>query len=123
MPKLTPAGKDAWISELKPVAAMYVDQYAAYEVGMNMAKAAKSIDEKKKAAEAQGYEVGSDLAFKTFWKDGFTAETAHKDFRVHLGGRVHADAGWFAPDSNLESLGGPAGWQDGAEFRRLRLLW
>ncbi|MBI3466571.1 MAG: hypothetical protein HY000_26455 [Planctomycetes bacterium] len=78
-------------------------------------------EDKEKEADAPGYEVGSDLAFKTFWKEGFSAETANKDFRVHVGGRVHADAGWFAPDDNLQSLAGPAGWLDGADFRRLRL--
>jgi phosphate-selective porin OprO/OprP len=81
----------------------------------------KADEQKKKEADAQGHEVGSDLAFKTFWKDGFNAETANKDFRVHFGGRVHVDAGWFDPDKNLESLAGPAGWLDGADFRRIRL--
>jgi phosphate-selective porin OprO/OprP len=80
----------------------------------------KEDEQKKKDADARGYEVGSDLAFKTFWKDGFVAETANKDFRVHIGGRVHVDAGWFDPDENLESLAGPAGWLDGADFRRIR---
>jgi eukaryotic-like serine/threonine-protein kinase len=50
--QVTPAGKDVWIAELKPVATMYVDQFTAYEVGMERAKAAKTIDEKKAAAAA-----------------------------------------------------------------------
>ncbi len=81
----------------------------------------KAEEQKKKELETEGYEVGTDLNFKTFWKDGFVAETANKDFRVHFGGRLHTDAAWFAPGANLEPLTGPAGWQDGADFRRLRL--
>jgi phosphate-selective porin OprO/OprP len=75
---------------------------------------------RKRAADAAGYEVGGDLNFRTFWKDGFTAETAHKDFRVHFGGRVHGDVAWFAPDAHLNQAF-PNQWNDGAEFRRLRL--
>src|SRR5262249_11782889 len=78
-------------------------------------------EQKKQQLEQEGYEVRSDLNFKTFWRDGLNAETANKDFRVHFGGRLHVDAAWFNPDSNLESLPGPGGWQDGADFRRLRL--
>jgi phosphate-selective porin OprO and OprP len=81
----------------------------------------KEEELKKKEADERGHVVGGDLAFKTFWKDGFVAETANKDFRVHFGGRAHVDAGWFDPDENLQSLAGPAGWLDGADFRRLRL--
>jgi phosphate-selective porin OprO and OprP len=88
----------------------------------------KEKDDKKKAddaakkaqEEAEGYEVGSDLNMKAFWRDGFTAETANKDFRVHVGGRLQADFGWFDPDNGLRNAF-PGGWNDGADIRRARL--
>lgn len=73
----------------------------------------------KKEAEEKGYEVGSDLSMKGGWRDGFTAETPGKDYRVHLGGRFQADAGFFAPSDGLKRAF-PDAWQDGADFRRLR---
>lgn len=74
----------------------------------------------KKEAEEKGYEVGSDLSMKGGWRDGFTAETPGRDYRVHFGGRFQADAGWFAPSAGLQRAF-PQAWQDGADFRRLRL--
>ena len=99
----------------------------------------KEKDEKKQAdAEAQkaakeaaGYEVGSDLDLKTTWRDGFNAETANKDFRIHIGGKMQQDYGFFDPDSNLRTAfpagtaaapgPGPNAWQDGADLRRARI--
>ena len=62
----------------------------------------------------------SDTAFKTTWKDGFVAETANKDFRIHIGGRFQEDFGWFAPN-NAVNQALPGGFQDGADIRRARL--
>lgn len=45
----SPMGKDAWISELKPVAAAYLDQYTALEMAIDRAKTAKTLDQKKGA--------------------------------------------------------------------------
>jgi phosphate-selective porin OprO and OprP len=70
--------------------------------------------------EAGGYVVGSDTVFKTSWQDGFVAQTANKDFRVHIGGRFQEDFGWFAP-SNSVNKAIPGGFEDGADIRRARL--
>ena len=99
----------------------------------------KEKDDKKKAddalkkmeKEAAGYEVGSDLNLKTTWRDGFNAETENKDFRIHIGGKMQNDYGFFAPDANLRTAfpagtaaapgPGPNAWQDGADLRRARI--
>lgn len=92
----------------------------------------KADDAAKKAAEeAAGYEIGSDLNLKTFWRDGFLAETANKDFRVHIGAKIQNDFAWFNPDDNLRTAfptgtpaapgPGPNAWNDGADLRRARV--
>ena len=50
-----------------------------------------------KAGEAaeEPYEIGTDKVFKPAWKDAFQAESAHKDFRVKIGGRTQVDASAF----------------------------
>ena len=53
--------------------------------------------QEKNAAKAAPEEGKAELGFKTRWQDGFVAETANKDFRVHLGGRFQEDFGWFSP--------------------------
>ena len=44
-----PAGADAWIAGLKPVAANYLEQFTGFQMASDRAKAAKSIEEKKAA--------------------------------------------------------------------------
>jgi len=48
----TPAGKDAWVADLKPLATDYVEQYTAYKMGADRVKTAKSLDEKKALVKA-----------------------------------------------------------------------
>lgn len=57
---------------------------------------------KARASAPDRYEVGSDKALKSTWKDGFQGESAHKDFRVKVGGRTQVDAVGFsaAPGPN-----------------------
>ncbi len=38
-----------------------------------------------------GYEVGSDLKMTGSWRNGLQFESANKDFRMHIGGRVQYD--------------------------------
>jgi phosphate-selective porin OprO and OprP len=80
--------------------------------------AANGAEKEEKAAGANV--VGADPVFKTTWKDGFVAETANKDFRVHIGGRFQEDFGWFAPN-NAVNQAIPGGFADGADIRRARL--
>ncbi len=94
-------------------------------------EAKKAAGAAKKVQEAsEGYEIGSDFNLKTTWRDGFFAETAHKDFQIHIGGKLQNDYGWFAPDTNLRNAfptgtpaapgPGPSAWNDGADLRRAR---
>jgi phosphate-selective porin OprO/OprP len=97
--------------------------------------------EKKEAASKadQGYRVGSDLAFKASWQDGFTYSTANKDFTGHIGGWIQYDNVWFDQSHTLVTapgarpgkaqgvasgvaLGGIGDLSDGTFFRRVRLM-
>jgi hypothetical protein len=64
--------------------------------------------------------VGSDLAFKASWDDGFVARTANDDFRFHVGGRAQQDWGAFWPNAHFNQAF-PGGWDPGADFRSLRI--
>jgi len=44
-----PAGKDAWVADLKPIADDRLNQYTAYEKAVNQTKAAKTLEQKKAA--------------------------------------------------------------------------
>src|SRR5262249_26207363 len=53
------------------------------------------------------------------WTDGLIAETADKDFRVHVGGRFDFDSGWYSVPTNVQnSLNTPL--LDGTDLRRFR---
>jgi phosphate-selective porin OprO and OprP len=70
------------------------------------------------------YEVGSDLGLRSLWDNGLTEESAHKDFRVKVGGRTQIDSSAFsaAPGPNqLPYEGGlDPGLSDTVNFRRAR---
>jgi phosphate-selective porin OprO and OprP len=78
--------------------------------------------EEKKSDEP--YEVGSDLGLRSLWDNGLTEESAHKDFRVKVGGRTQIDSSAFsaAPGPNqLPYEGGlDPGLSDTVNFRRAR---
>ena len=78
-------------------------------------------DEKK---SDEPYEVGSDLGLRSLWDKGLTEESAHKDFRVKVGGRTQIDSSAFsaAPGPNqLPYEGGlDPGLSDTVNFRRAR---
>jgi len=57
---------------------------------------------------------------RAYWKDGLRFETGDKAFQAHVGGRFHADWGFFTEDEGLNDAFG--GFEDGAEFRRARLM-
>jgi phosphate-selective porin OprO and OprP len=62
---------------------------------------------------------GDDLQMNAYWKDGLEIATADKNFRVHVGGRVQLDAGWFDADQNVQdNINVP--YQNGVDFRRAR---
>jgi phosphate-selective porin OprO/OprP len=84
-------------------------------------KKAEKKDEKK---SDEPYEVGSDLGLRSLWDNGLTEESAHKDFRVKVGGRTQIDSSAFsaAPGPNqLPYEGGlDPGLSDTVNFRRAR---
>lgn len=74
------------------------------------------------AKKREFVEVGSDLTVKGSWRpgtwrDGLYFDTPNKDFSLHVGGRVHWDAGWFTTSSDKAM---PA-YNDAMGFRRARL--
>jgi phosphate-selective porin OprO/OprP len=68
------------------------------------------------------YEVGKQLEFRAVWRNGLVMETEDKAFRVHVGGRMHMDGGWWIADEDLQfGPGGVGPLEDGANFRRARI--
>ncbi|MFL5245205.1 MAG: OprO/OprP family phosphate-selective porin [Gemmataceae bacterium] len=56
------------------------------------------------------------------WKDGLLVSSSNDDFRVHVGGLMHFDAGWNAAGNSVQfGSGGIGELQDGAYFRRANL--
>lgn len=84
-------------------------------------KKADAKSDAKPAEAPKPYEVGSDLVLKTMWKDGFYAETANKDFKVHIGGRLHHDWVFFDQDPELRADTSIGDLDDGVFFRRMRV--
>lgn len=67
------------------------------------------------------YEIGSDLKMMANWKNGLEVESKNHDFRVHIGGRVQFDVGWYHPDESVQqSLPITNKFRDGVDFRRGR---
>jgi phosphate-selective porin OprO/OprP len=86
-------------------------------------KKKKEEEQKKKEAEEAWFAVGSDLGLKTSWRYGLYAETAHKDFKVHVGGRTQFDAVWMGANQEVQfGPGGTGRIDDGVNFRRGRFL-
>lgn len=61
-------------------------------------------------------------AMSTKWNYGLEAESADKEFRVHVGGRVQLDGTWYDADDAIQfGPGGLGEFQDAVNFRRARL--
>lgn len=68
------------------------------------------------------YVVGKQLDLRGFWKNGMWLESADRAFRVHVGGLIHAEAGWWAAEEQvMTGPGGVGPLNDGAQIRRARL--
>lgn len=87
------------------------------------AKAKEEAAKAAKAAEDAGHKVGSDLKLSTRWNynNGFTAETANKDFAIHIGGRMNFDTVFWDQDAFLKDPGQVGTLDDGMFFRRARI--
>jgi phosphate-selective porin OprO/OprP len=76
---------------------------------------AKKEEAKKAEKKAEFVEVGSDLNFKTTFKDGISFATPDNAFKFHVGGRFHLDAGQFDQTDTFPN------YDDAVNFRRLRM--
>ena len=66
-------------------------------------------------------DAADDHTLTARWNNGFVAETADKDFRIHLGGRLDFDNCWFAQDDNILIGASPdQRMRDGTLMRRAR---
>lgn len=61
--------------------------------------------------------------FEAVWNNGLFFQTPNKDFVAHVGGTVHADGAWYSAGSGLQQFpGGTGRFNDGANFRRIRIF-
>lgn len=72
------------------------------------------------SSASEPHEVGSDLNLKASWRNGLEIESAHKDFRIHVGGRTQFDAIWLDASAGALDGAGGAGEGDSLNFRRAR---
>lgn len=80
------------------------------------------LEQEAQDKQDKSYQVGKQVDFRAYWKNGPWLETADKAFRFHVGGLLHADAGWWkAEDQVMNGPGGVGPLNDGADFRRARL--
>ena len=95
---------------------------AGMDAGSKDAKKDAKKDEKK---PEEPYEVGSDLGMTAKWNYGLQAESAHKDFRVNVGGRIQMDQVAFTEGpgpAQPQDQGGLAPLlRNAIDFRRARL--
>lgn len=57
------------------------------------------------------------------WNNGFTLESAEKDFRLKFGGRMMVDHAYLFQDRGLDQSFGPLASKSGTEIRRARLVF
>ncbi len=84
----------------------------------------QSSQPKGDSDQPNGYEVGSDLKMTATWRNGVQFESANKDFRFHVGGRLQWDVSLFDNDPKLlvsPSKGGIGPEPDSTQFRRARI--
>src|SRR5207247_8077942 len=76
----------------------------------------KADEAKKKEEEAKGYEIGSDLKLAATWNNGLVLQNEHKDFRVHIGGRINYDTVFWNQDRKSTRLNSSHEWISYAVF-------
>ncbi|MCI0640843.1 MAG: OprO/OprP family phosphate-selective porin [Gemmataceae bacterium] len=94
-----------------------IDARAIEGIVSNYLQSQAKKEEAKKAAGPEYKEVGKDLNMTAKWSNGITFESPLKDFKVHVGGRVHYDMGWHHPDPR----GNFPNYFDATGFRRARM--
>lgn len=87
-----------------------------------VAEPAKSDTSGAESDAASETATGAETKGMTFrWSDGLLGETSDKAFRIHIGGRIDWDNGWFSAPANVQnSLNTPL--LDGTDLRRFRFL-
>ncbi len=98
------------------------------------AKKKQDEEKKKQEADAKGYEAGSDLSLAGTWDNGLVFLTPHKDWRIHVGGRLQFEPVFWDQPGYLKGPapgnggvpaqppgGGVGPLDDGMFFRRVRL--
>ena len=96
------------------------DRITLLEQRLNEQQAQQNSD----FAAPQGYEVGSDLKMSATWRNGVQFQSAHNDFRFHVGGIIQFDIAMFANDDALlvpPAVGGIGPQPDSLDLRRVRL--
>lgn len=97
-----------------------VESVGANAGGLTREQVEKIVEERLRAIRAESTSQGPGL--RTYWRNGFIAESEDKAFRLHLGGLMHMEGGWWRASDGL--MNGPDGvgpLNDGAAFRRARL--
>jgi phosphate-selective porin OprO/OprP len=61
----------------------------------------------------------ADTTLRLYWKEGLRMETADKQFKLKIGGRIMNDWAWFDVDDEIDAVAGEN--ENGTEFRRARL--
>jgi phosphate-selective porin len=85
----------------------------AWEIAGGDSKAPQTSTTKENAQSNDGF------SWKFKWENGLVFETSDKDFRIHIGGRVDWDSGWYSAPANVQSsLNTPL--EDGTDLRRFR---
>lgn len=82
-------------------------------------------EQKKQAAAAEGYEVGSNRSLSAVWDEKGTLRfiSPNKDFNIHLGALAQFDSVWWNQPQKLKSPSnvGVDKLVDGSDFRRVRI--
>ncbi|HEX4413798.1 MAG TPA: porin [Lacipirellulaceae bacterium] len=110
--------------EATPTLSGLEDRINALEKSLKKANAPKADSSKDESGIVGPYEVGSDTKMNASWKNGVVFESAHKDFRFHIGGRVQWDISAFDNDPALlvaPAAGGIGPQPDSTQFRRARI--
>jgi phosphate-selective porin OprO/OprP len=59
--------------------------------------------------------------FRVYWKNGLRFDSADKQFKLKIGGRIMNDWAWIDEDSDFTAGGGSADYDNNTQFRRARL--
>jgi phosphate-selective porin OprO/OprP len=121
-------GHDLWPDREAPSHELLTREEVEKIVRSEIQAERKRADEKKeeekreKEAEAARKSRAGRPELTSTWNNGFVAESADKQFRFHLGGRLDWDNAWYQQDDNL-LMGGnpPSRLEDGTAMRRARL--